>query len=89
MVWPIQFIKQFGDTIVTQPRWQAHRARGNLKGLISRFLPRVHQAEAKQPVNRPFEGVACAPLLLLHQPGNVVVNGQSGPHIMMLGRKAS
>jgi hypothetical protein len=28
-------------------------------------------------------------LLLLHEHGNIVVNGKRGPHIMMLRQKAS
>lgn len=47
------------------------------------------QAAAKQGVHRAFEGFTRAPLLLLHEPGYVVVDGKCGPHIMMLTWKAS
>jgi len=47
------------------------------------------QPAAQQPVDRPLEGVAGTPLFLLYEHGNVVVNGKSSPHIMMLCNKAS
>ena len=42
------------------------------------------QPTTQQPVDRPLEGIAGAPNFLLDQHGNIVVNGKSGSHIMML-----
>ena len=53
-------------------------------GLPCEFRPRRSSG-----IDRPLEGVAGAPLLLLDEHGNVVVDGKSGSHIMMLGHKAS
>jgi hypothetical protein len=47
------------------------------------------QSMPQQPVHRPLEGVARAPLLLLHEHGNVIVDGESLPHIMMFSLEAS
>jgi hypothetical protein len=68
-------VQHFAD-----PKWKGRHD----KGLRSRFLMRVHQASPEKAVHRSLEGVSGAPLLLLHQHGNIVVNGQSGSHIMML-----
>ena len=59
------------------------------KWLFRRKAAAGIQSPAQQPVDRPLEGVAGTPLLLLHKHGNVVVNGESSPHIMMLCHNAS
>lgn len=54
------------------------------KGLRGSSLLDVHQATTQQCVHRSLEGVTGAPLLLFQKHGNVVVDGKSGSHIMML-----
>ena len=62
----------------------AHGDRRNDKWLFRLQVAAGIQPAAQQPVDRPLEGVAGTPLLLLHEHGDVVVNGESGSHIMML-----
>lgn len=62
---------------------------GDLKSFSGLRIAAGGQAPAQQSIHRAFERFAGAPLLQLHEPGNVVVDGQSGPHIMMLLLKAS
>jgi hypothetical protein len=62
---------------------------GDLKSFSGLRIAAGGQAPAEQSVHRAFEGFAGAPLLQLHEHGNIVVNGQSGSHIMMLLLKAS
>ena len=66
-----------------------HGDRRNDKWLFRLQFAAGIQSTAQQPVDRPLEGVAGTPLLLLHKHGNVVVNGESSPHIMMLCHNAS
>lgn len=81
MVRPFEFFQKLGDLVaVPYPKGKGRHD----KGLGASFLSRVHQAEAEQPIDGGLEGFAGAPLLLLHKPGNIIVDGQSGAHIMML-----
>ena len=48
-----------------------------------------NQALAKQTVHGSLEGTAGTPHFLFNQHGNVVINGKSGSHIMMLSKKTS
>jgi hypothetical protein len=47
------------------------------------------QALAQQVVHRTLERVAGAPNLFPHLGGNIIVDGKSGSHIMMLINQAS
>ena len=86
MVRPFQLLQKLGDFVaISDSQWE----RRHDKRLGDSFFLSVPQAETEQPVDGALEGVAGAPLLLLDEHGEVVVDGESGPHIMMLGRKAS
>ncbi len=89
MIRSIQLFKQSGDAVVTQARRKAHLARGHNKSLSRLWLPRSCQPEAQQPVDGSFEGIPRAPHLVLYEFGYIVVDGKSGPHIMMLPNQAS
>ena len=84
-----RFLKEFGDAVVIEPRFQAERKRRHLEGFARLRLDSGGQPEPQQPVDRRLEGATGAPDLLLHEAGNVVVNGESGAHIMMLCHEAS
>jgi hypothetical protein len=81
-----QLLQKLGDFVAVP---DSQREGRHDKRLGDSFLLRVHQAEVEQTIDRPLEGVARAPLLLLDEHGNVVVDGESLPHIMMLTLKAS
>jgi len=66
-----------------------HRDRCNDKWLFRLSVAACIQAAKEQPVHRALERVAGAPLLLRDKHGNVVVDGESRSHIMMLNWKAS
>jgi hypothetical protein len=86
---PFNSIEKVGDAVVAQPWRKTH-----LAGLYYKTLPGLriaagNQATPEQAVHRSLEGVTRAPLLLLHKHGNVVVDSESGSHIMMFSLKAS
>ncbi len=91
MVGSFQLFEQRGDLSVMAIQHLAHTQRKGLDNKWLYCLRLVGSAEsaAEQPIDSPFEGVARAPHLLLHQHGNVIVNGKSGSHIMMLQLEAS
>ena len=63
--------------------------RGDLKSLSGLRISAGGQPPAEQSVHRALEGTAGAPDLLLNESGNIIVDGQSGPHTMMLFNQAS
>ena len=81
---PFQGFYQILNLLIACSQARVHGDWGDYEGLQSRFLHRVDQAEVEQTIDRPLEGVARAPLLLLDEHGNVVVNSESLSHIMML-----
>jgi len=86
---PFNCFEQVGDAVVAQPGREAHLAGRYHKALSGLRIVAGDKALAEQSVHCALEGVARAPLLLLHEHGNVVVDGESGSHIMMLHCKAS
>jgi len=86
MVRPFKLFQKLRNFIAV-PNAQRERCHHKRLG-ISLFL-RITQTALQQAVHRPFEGSARAPSFLLDECGNVVVDGESGSHIMMLGWKAS
>jgi len=72
-----------------QHRPHTQRKRLHLKWILCFPLPSSHQALPKQTVHRPLERVPGLPNLLLNQLGQIVVNGESCSHIMMLDLKTS
>jgi hypothetical protein len=54
------------------------------------FRPgRRSEPETKQPVDGALVGIAGTPHLQLHEFRHVIVNAESGSHIMMLDRQTS
>ena len=53
------------------------------------WLGGIKEAGAKNTVDRLLHGFACAEVFLFEQGGYVVIDGQSGSHIMMFTEKAS
>ena len=86
---PVQRFNQVFDLLIARSQARVHCDWGDHKSLSWLRIAVSGQAPAEQAVHRALEGVARAPLLLLHEHGNVVVNGKSGSHIMMLTSKAS
>ena len=89
MIRPFNCFEKVGDAVVAQPGREAHLAGLYHKALSGLRIAAGNQALAEQSIHRPLEGAAGAPLLLLDEHGNVVVDSESGSHIMMLGWKAS
>ena len=89
MIRPFNCIEEVGDAVVAQPGREAHLAGLYYKALSGLRIAAGDQALAEQSIHGALEGVARVPLLLLDEDGNVVVDGQSGSHIMMLSKKAS
>ena len=81
---PFQRLNQVLHLLIARSQTRVHGDWGDYEGLLVRLFLGVHQPMSQQSVHRPLEGVAGAPLLQLHKPGNVVVNGKCGSHIMML-----
>ena len=61
----------------------------DLKSLPRLWIATGVQAVTEQVVHCAFERTAGAPHLLLDKAGNIVVDGKSGSHIMMLRDKTS
>ena len=84
MIRPFNRFEKVGDAVVAQPGREAHLAGRYYKALSGLGIAAGDQALAEQSIHCALEGFARAPLLLLHEHGDVVVDGQSGSHIMML-----
>ena len=89
MIWSFNCFEKVGDAVIAQPRREAHLAWRYHKVLSGLRIAAGNQALAEQSVDRPLEGSAGTSLLLLDEHSEVVVDGESGPHIMMLSKKAS
>lgn len=77
------------DLLVPRSKTGVQRNWCHLEALFRLRAAPSGQAPAEQSIHGALEGLARPPLLLLHKPGNIVVNGQSSPHIMMLCHQAS
>lgn len=60
------------------------RTRLDDKRLFRVRIGRCIEPLTEQPVYSSFEGLSGAPHLVLHETGDVVVNSEGSPHIMML-----
>ncbi len=89
MVRPFHFLKKLRDAIIVESRLEPHRKRRHFKRLNRLRLTGSIQTRTQKPVDRPLEGVARLTHLLLDQAGNIVIDGESCSHIMMLDMKAS
>lgn len=78
-----QRFDQILDLVVAQSFPQSERQRCHNEWL-ARFSIAVRQALAQKIVHGGLEGAAGAAQLLPNQSGYVVVEGESGSHIMML-----
>ena len=84
-----QRFNQVFNLLIARTQAGIHGDRCNDKWLFWLKAAASIQSAAQQPVDRPFEGVTRAPDFLLDKHGDVVVDGESGSHIMMLSLKAS
>lgn len=89
VVRPLHFLQELCDAVDAEPRFQAERKRRHLEWLARFRLAGSGHSEPQQPVDRPLEGVARPPHLVIHEVGDIVVDGKSSPHIMMLCDKTS
>ena len=76
-------IQQLLDIVIAQACGQFELSRHHDERLAHRPLP-YRQSQPQKVVNRFLEGCARLPAFFIEQPGNVVIEGESGSHIMML-----
>ena len=84
-----QIFKQLIHVLVACSQARAERVGRDHESLLFFRLSRGGEAEAEEMVDGSFEGFAGAPGFVLDQAGHVVIEGEGGAHIMMLGLKAS
>ena len=84
MLRSFQLLKQRRDVVVTLSGAQTHRARSDLEGARGFRLPCMCQSETEKPVHNYLERLTRAADLLFQEDSNIVVNGKSRSHIMML-----
>lgn len=89
MHWPFQLIEKSCSAVIAKARPQPQRKRSYYEWLFRVVVMISRQALAQQTVDGAFERLSGTARLFLHQPGHIVVESESGAHIMMLGRKAS
>ena len=78
-----QNVEQFPNIVVAEAVGQTELARSDAEGLSRRALC-GHQSETKEVVDHFFERSAGSPAFLVEKAGDVVIERQSGSHIMML-----
>jgi len=81
---PFQRLNQVFHLLIASSQARVHGDWGDYKRLLRLMVAARIQAAKEQPINRLLEGVAGTPLLLLDEHGEVVVDGESLTHIMML-----
>lgn len=84
-----QRFDQLFDVLVPGSQSRAERNRCHDKAPFLLGFSRGCEAQAQEMIDRAFEGVAGAFGFVLNQAGDVVIEGERGAHVMMLGRKAS
>jgi hypothetical protein len=86
---PFQRFNQILNFLIARPQTEVHRDRSDHEPLSGLRIAAGSQTPAQQIVHRTLERVAGASDLLLHKAGDIVVDGKSGAHIMMLEYEAS
>lgn len=85
MIGPFQELDQLFDIIEALSRRRLQVPGFNFEGLPGRLLHR--QPEAQEMINDLLERISRPPQLFLQQLGNIVVQSESGSHILMLNCK--
>ena len=86
---PFQRFKQILNFFITRAEAEVHGDGGDNKSLFGLRMPTGREAAAKQSVDGTFERAAGAAGFFLHKVSDIVVESESGSHIMMLLGKAS
>ena len=81
---PFQRFNQILNRLVARSQACVQCDGSDDKSLFRRGVAASVQAATEQTVHCALKGSAGAPLFLLNEPGNVIVDGKSGSHIMML-----
>jgi len=89
MVQPFERFNEILDLLVAGPEAGIQRDWRNRESLSGLRIPAGNQPLPQQPVDGALEGVSRAADFLLNELGDIVVDGESGSHIMMLIVKAS
>ena len=84
MAWAFQLLQQRLDIVVILSGTHSHKQRRHLERYSIGVPVFGCQPTAQQPVDRPLKGVARAPHFVLYELRNIVVDGKSSSHIMML-----
>ena len=83
-----QSLEELSHIVVVQTGRQSQFPRHHLERFAFGTIGRG-QSEAEKVIHHGFERGAGAPGLLLNKTGNVVIERESGAHIMMLSLKTS
>ena len=89
MVGSFQLFQQRLDVVVILSRPQSHKKRRHLEGFVRHRLIGYGQPLPQEPIDSPLERVTGALDFLLYEAGNIVVDGESGSHIMMIRIESS
>lgn len=84
-----QSIEEFLDSLIARSQSSAKWIGSDYEPLLLFRLAHGGEAEAKKVIDSAFEGFAGALGLVLDQAGDIVIEGEGGTHIMMLGWEAS
>jgi len=84
-----QLLQERLDIVIVLPGSHSGKQRLNYEGLAVLASVATSQSKAQQPIDRSFERIPGAFDLVFQEHGNIVVNGKSGSHILMLLWKAS
>ncbi len=81
---PFQLLHQLSGPVVVQTGTHAQRPGADFEGWdLAAFAPEL-EGGTQQLVDHRLERPACPAHLVLQRGGDVVFQGQRGPHIMML-----
>ena len=89
MLRPFKFFEERRNLVVIASSAQPQGARRHLERSSWLRLARLCQSQAEQMVDNRLEGFAAASDFLFKEHSDVVVDGKSCAHIMMLRWKAS
>lgn len=86
---PFERFKQILNLFITRTETEVHGNGGDNKSLFGLWMPTSREAAAEQIVDGALERAAGAAGFFLHKASNIVVESESGSHIMMLSGKTS
>ena len=88
MVWTFQVLDEFLDLIESESWRRLQIPRLHLERFTRRLLCRC-KTQPQPVIYDLLEWTTGLPYFLFQQGGNIIVNGKSGSHIMMLSTMAS